>query len=69
MRVLIVDDEPLVRIGLKSAIRWEAGGMEIVGEAADGEEAMKLILERKPDAIILDIKMPKKKTALKCWLK
>ncbi|GAB7054529.1 hypothetical protein JCM16163A_12750 [Paenibacillus sp. YK5] len=60
MRVLIVDDEPLVRIGLKSAIRWEAGGMEIVGEAADGEEAMKLILERKPDAIILDIKMPKK---------
>ncbi|MBP1154121.1 MULTISPECIES: response regulator [unclassified Paenibacillus] len=60
MRVLIVDDEPLVRIGLKSAIRWEAGGMQIVGEAADGEEAMKLIMERKPDVVILDIKMPKK---------
>ncbi|MBN3525161.1 response regulator transcription factor [Paenibacillus apiarius] len=60
MRVLIVDDEPLVRIGLKSAIRWEAAGLEIAGEAADGEEAIKLILERQPDVVMLDIKMPKK---------
>ncbi len=46
MKILIADDEPLVRIGIKSAVRWEAGGMEIVGEAADGEEALKLIAER-----------------------
>lgn len=60
MRILIVDDEPLVRIGIKSAIDWKANGMEIVGEAADGEEAIKLILEQQPDVVILDIKMPKK---------
>ncbi|BBH20671.1 hypothetical protein Back11_20160 [Paenibacillus baekrokdamisoli] len=60
MRVLIVDDEPLVRIGIKSAIDWDANGMHIVGEAADGIEAMKLVVELKPDVVILDIKMPKK---------
>ncbi|GGG04100.1 response regulator transcription factor [Paenibacillus abyssi] len=60
MRILIVDDEPLVRIGIKSAIDWEAEGMEIVGEAGDGEEAVRLMLERKPDVVMLDIKMPKK---------
>ncbi|CAM3002734.1 response regulator transcription factor [Paenibacillus sediminis] len=60
MRVLIVDDEPLVRIGIKSAIEWEANGMHIVGEAADGIEALRLMMEQKPDVVILDIKMPKK---------
>ncbi|WP_438348584.1 response regulator transcription factor [Paenibacillus sp. FA6] len=60
MRILIVDDEPLVRIGIKSAIPWEAHGMEIVGEAADGEEAIRLMIEHKPDVILLDIKMPKR---------
>ncbi|MCZ8512656.1 response regulator [Paenibacillus filicis] len=60
MKVLIADDEALVRIGIKSSIRWEAGGMDIVGEAADGEEALRLIEERKPDVVILDIKMPRK---------
>lgn len=60
MKILIVDDEPLVRIGIKSAIPWDLNGMEIVGEAADGEEAIRLMMERKPDVVILDIKMPKK---------
>ncbi|MDF9843387.1 MULTISPECIES: response regulator [unclassified Paenibacillus] len=60
MRILIVDDEPLVRIGLKSAIDWKGNGMEIVGEAADGEEALQQIAHLKPDIVFLDIKMPKK---------
>lgn len=60
MRIIIVDDEPLVRIGIKSAIPWETLGMEMVGEAADGEEALRLITMHKPDVIMLDIKMPKK---------
>lgn len=60
MKILIVDDEPLVRIGIKSVIPWEINGMEIVGEAADGEEAIRLMMEQKPDVVILDIKMPKK---------
>lgn len=60
MKLIIVDDEPLVRIGIKSAFDWEASGMQIVGEASDGVEALKLIEERKPDAVLLDIKMPRK---------
>ncbi|MCM2534359.1 response regulator [Neobacillus pocheonensis] len=60
MKILIVDDEPLVRIGIKSSINWQEYGMIIVGEAADGEEAIRLMIERKPDIVFLDIKMPKK---------
>lgn len=59
MRILIIDDEPLVRIGIKSAIDWEAQGVEIVGEAGDGEEALRMIAETVPDVVLLDIKMPK----------
>ncbi|MGG4340757.1 response regulator transcription factor [Paenibacillus lautus] len=59
MRILIVDDEPLVRIGIKSAIDWQAQGVEIVGEAGDGEEALRMITETAPDVVLLDIKMPK----------
>jgi two-component system response regulator YesN len=60
MRIVIADDEPLVRIGLKSSYQWQEAGIEIVGEAADGEETLRLIAEQKPDVVILDIKMPKK---------
>lgn len=60
MRIIIADDEPLVRIGIKSSYEWQEAGMEIVGEAADGEETLRLIAEQKPDVVILDIKMPKK---------
>jgi two-component system, response regulator YesN len=59
VRILIVDDEPLVRIGIKSAIDWEAQGVDIVGEAGDGEEALRMITETEPDVVLLDIKMPK----------
>ncbi|CAM3799864.1 MULTISPECIES: response regulator [Paenibacillus] len=59
MRILIVDDEPLVRIGIKSAIDWEAQGVQIVGEAGDGEEALQQIADKDPDVVLLDIKMPK----------
>ncbi|PLS10376.1 response regulator transcription factor [Neobacillus cucumis] len=60
MKVLIVDDEPLVRIGIKSSINWSEYGMELAGEAADGEEALTLMAETNPDIVFLDIKMPKK---------
>lgn len=57
--LLIVDDERWVRQGLRSTIDWEAEGIEVLGEAEDGEEALKLIQTRTPDIIITDIKMPR----------
>ncbi|MBJ6362543.1 response regulator [Paenibacillus sp. GCM10012307] len=59
MKVLIVDDEPLVRIGIKSAINWEEQGILAVEEAEDGEEALHKIMTDRPDVVLLDIKMPK----------
>lgn len=58
MKVLIVDDELLVRIGIKSCIDWQKNGMEVIGEASDGNEALAQIKLLQPDVILLDIKMP-----------
>ncbi len=59
IKVIIVDDEYLIRIGIKSTIQWEENGFLIVGDAANGEEAIKLYHETLPDIVITDIKMPK----------
>ncbi len=59
LRVLIVEDEALVRIGLVSAIDWEGNGYSLVGEASDGEEALELCRRLKPHIVITDIRMPK----------
>lgn len=58
MNVLIVDDEMLMRIGLRSLIEWEQFGFQIIGEAANGKEALALAKQHKVDLIITDIKMP-----------
>lgn len=58
LTVLIADDHPLVREALRQALDGEAD-MEVVGEAADGEEAVKLASELKPDVAVMDIVMPK----------
>lgn len=58
-KVLIVDDEVLVRVGLKTMIDWEAIGFTIVAEAANGEQGYEQYLKHLPDVIITDIKMPK----------
>lgn len=58
MKVLLADDEYLIREGLQSAIDWKAHGMEIVGAAEDGEQALELFRQRRPDLIITDICMP-----------
>lgn len=55
---MIIDDEVLVRVGLKSLIDWEENGYQIVGEADNGDEGIKLIKKTKPDIVITDIKMP-----------
>ena len=57
MRVLIADDSTLVRERLATLIS-EIEGVELVGQAGDGREALKALARLKPDAVILDIRMP-----------
>ncbi len=58
IKVFLVEDEVIVRDGIKKNIDWEAHGLEFVGEASDGELAFPMIQERRPDILITDIKMP-----------
>lgn len=57
-RVLLVDDEPLVLIGMQSMIDWAAKGFELAGTARNGGEALEKIEELKPDIVVSDIRMP-----------
>lgn len=57
MRVLLADDHAIVRRGLRSLL--EEAGFTVVGEAADGLDALRLCEEHRPDLLILDIGMPK----------
>lgn len=59
-KVLIVDDEVLLRVGLKTTIDWEQVGFTVVAEAANGEQGYEQYKRYNPDVIITDIKMPKK---------
>ncbi len=56
-RVLIAEDEALIRLDLKEMLEEE--GYVVVGEAADGEQAVSLAFDLRPDLVILDVKMPK----------
>lgn len=57
-KVLIIDDEPIIRKGLKNIINWKSFNCEVTGEAADGLEGGELIRRQLPDIIITDIRMP-----------
>ncbi|WP_138752072.1 response regulator transcription factor [Paenibacillus sinopodophylli] len=57
-RVLIVDDELLVRQGIKHLLNWEHEGFQIIGEASNGKEALELIEREEPHIVITDIVMP-----------
>lgn len=56
MKVMLVEDHPGMRFAVRSLLR-HAGGMEVVGEAASAEEAMKLVVDGKPDVVVLDIQI------------
>ena len=58
LNVLLVDDEIIIREGFKRLFDWEAHGCQVVGEAADGMEALEKIDSLRPDIVIMDINIP-----------
>lgn len=56
-KVLLVDDHRMVRTGLKSLLEG-IDGIEVIGEASDGEEAIRVTREKNPDVVLMDVQMP-----------
>ena len=59
IRVVLADDQTLVRRGIRSLLEL-AGGITVVAEAGDGDEAVAAILRERPDVVLLDVRMPVK---------
>lgn len=57
-RIMVVDDEEEIRIGIIKKIDWESNGFEVVGDAENGQEALEKAEKLQPDVIMTDIKMP-----------
>lgn len=57
-KVMIIDDEEIVRTGLKNLVNWENEGFYICGEGKDGRDGLAKLLEEWPDLVLVDIKMP-----------
>ena len=57
IRVLVADDDPMVRLGIRTIIDHEQD-LQVVGEAEDGEDALRLVQELEPDLVLMDIRMP-----------
>ena len=57
-KLLIVDDEPLVQVGIKSMVNWNELDIEVTGSATNGQLALNMMETQLPDIVITDIKMP-----------
>ncbi|MGH3114047.1 MAG: response regulator, partial [Gaiellaceae bacterium] len=57
VRVVIADDHPVVRSGIRGMLASDPG-VEVVGEAGDGPEAVALALRERPDVVLMDLRMP-----------
>src|SRR5699024_5755907 len=57
-RVLLVDDDDMVRTGLRAILK-AAGDIEVVGEAADGDEVVPAVQRHAPDVVLMDLRMPR----------
>lgn len=58
IKVLVIDDEYFVRLGIRETIDWESMGVTLVGDADNGEAGLQLARETEPDVVITDIRMP-----------
>ena len=58
-RVVIADDHPLFRAGVRERLEKPDTGIEVVGEASDGQQACELVDRLRPDVVLLDISMPR----------
>lgn len=57
-RAIIVDDEPIIRFGIKASVNWQQEGIEVVADCANGAEALQIMKQQPIDILITDIKMP-----------
>lgn len=57
-KVLIIDDEPIIRKGIRNIVNWSNYGCEVCGEAGDGLEGKEIIKSCRPDIVVTDIRMP-----------
>ncbi|MCX6923524.1 MAG: response regulator transcription factor, partial [Verrucomicrobia bacterium] len=57
IRVMLADDHPIVRAGIRETLK-ELPGVEVVGEASDGRQAIELVKSVNPDVVFMDISMP-----------
>ena len=57
IRVMLADDHPIVRAGIRETLK-EVPGVEVVGEASDGREAIEMVKAARPDVVFMDISMP-----------
>lgn len=57
-KVVIIDDEFIMRQGMKHMLDWEKEGFQIVGEASNGQEGLEVIEKTKPNIVLTDIVMP-----------
>lgn len=58
IRLIVIDDDPLVRAGLRMILGGSSSPVEVVGEGADGDQAVALVAEHHPDLVLMDIRMP-----------
>ncbi|GIN39881.1 putative transcriptional regulatory protein YesN [Heyndrickxia oleronia] len=58
IKILLADDEWIIREGLKFSIPWKEFGLQLIGAAANGKEAIEMVKNEKPDILITDIRMP-----------
>ena len=58
MKIILVDDEPMALDGISRMLHWERFDGQLVGCAADGQEAVELLERHRPDVVVSDIRMP-----------